>query len=76
MRQYQAGQFYLSGSLLLLARTGDARLMAEDVTPVEAAEYVAELREQNQSGNVPNGVRIFTTFRKPKRKSSSTGWPN
>lgn len=73
-KSYEVGQFYLVGSVLMFMRRGNPKIHEVDMTPHEAAEYVAK-HATNMRGyagqplDMPQGVRIFTSNRKQKRKS-------
>jgi hypothetical protein len=68
-RPYEIGKFYLVGSILRFIRHGDPLDIDCEMTPDEAAEYVANLESYNTGKQEPMGVRIFTSNRKPKRKT-------
>ncbi len=66
-RNYEVGQFYLIGSMLSFIRVGDPKLIGEDYTADEAAEYVSGLSGY-PGQTVPSGVRIFTSSRRKYSK--------
>lgn len=66
-KNYTPGSFYLIGTLFRLANYGDPetfRNFGDDLSPDEAAEEAMQIAGQ--------GVRIYTSSRKQKRRRAQT----